>query len=166
MRGAMALESGSAFSSPEPEFENALPSRGRPLVTIGRTAGLAAEVVLGPALTEAVLQLIRSELQARLAPANAAQRSPWMTPPTVSRLTRVPVKTIRAWARDGRIPKRLKNCSPNPKQQKYIVNVEDVIAAAEQVGKTGAAGSEPLDAKERARARAQEILDARAAKGR
>ncbi len=86
-----------------------------------------------------------------------------MTTPAASRLTRVPVKTIRAWARDGRIPKRLKNRSADPKQQKYLVNVDDVVATAEQASAAvEAATAEPVDVQERAR----QILAARAAKGR
>jgi hypothetical protein len=119
------------------------------------------ELVLGPALLKAVLQVVRSELQARLAGPTPA-RTPWMTPPAASRVTRVPVKTIRAWVRDGRIPKRLKNRSADPKQQKYLVNVEDVIAAAEQPGFSGPAADTVTDVRERA----QQILAARAAKGR
>jgi hypothetical protein len=110
-----------------------------------------------------VLQLVRGELDVRLAPTVSVQPSRWMTPPAASRLTRVPVKTIRAWARGGRIPKRLKNLNADPKQQKYLVNVDDVIATAEQVSAAvEAAAGEPLNVQERAR----QILAARAAKGR
>ncbi len=72
------------------------------------------------------------------------------------------MKTIGAWARDGRIPKRLKNRSADPKQQKYLVNVDDVVAAAEASAAVHASVGEPLNVQERAR----EILAARAAKER
>ena len=75
-------------------------------------------------------------------------------------MTRVPVKSIRAWAREGRIPKRLKNRSADPKQQKYLVNVDDVVTVAQEAS-TPANTSQIDDLKERARARAQEILAAR-----
>jgi hypothetical protein len=125
--------------------------------------GTSPERVLGPALVHAMRQIVRGELEEWLAPAVSVQPSRWMTPPAASRLTRVPVKAIRAWAREGRIPKRLKNRSANPKQQKYLVNADDVVAAAEQArAAVDAAAGEPLNVQERAR----QILAARAAKGR
>ncbi len=125
--------------------------------------GPGPERVLGSVLMQAVLQIVRGELEERLTPAVSVQPSRWMTPPAASRLTGVPVKTIRAWARDGRIPKRLKNRSADPKQQKYLVNVDDVVAAAERVSAAvDAARGEPAKMQDRAR----EILAARAAKGR
>jgi hypothetical protein len=125
-------------------------------------SGLSPIHVLGPALAEAVLQLVRVELQARATPTTAPARSPWMTPPAASKLTRVPVKTIRSWVQDGRIRKRLKNRSPDPKQLKYLVNVEDVIAAAEAWTGSEAPPAQVNDVKEQAR----QFLAARAAKGR
>jgi hypothetical protein len=125
--------------------------------------GANPERVLGSVLVDALRQIVLGELEVRLTPAPSVQPSRWMTPPAASRLTRVPVKTIRAWARDGRIPKRLKNRSADPKQQKYLVNVDDVVAAAEQVSAAlHPAVGEPLNVQERAR----QILAARAAKGR
>jgi helix-turn-helix protein len=133
-----------------------------PELTALRGGGASPEGVLGSALVHALRQIVRGELDVRLTPAVSVQPSRWMTPPAASRLTRVPVKTIRAWARDGRIPKRLKNRSADPKQQKYLVNVDDVIAAAERVSAANATPGEQLNVRERAR----EILAARAAKGR
>ncbi len=125
--------------------------------------GASPEGVLGSALVHALRQIVRGELDVRLTPTVSVQPSRWMTPPAASRLTRVPVKTIRAWARDGRIPKRLKNRNADPKQQKYLVNVDDVVAIAEQANAAvEAAAGEPLNVQERAR----QILAARAAKGR
>ena len=125
-------------------------------------SGRASAHVLGPALAEAVLQLIRGELQARSIPANAPHRSPWMTPPSAAKATRVPVKTIRSWVQDGRIRKRLKNRSPDPKQLKYLVNVDDVVAAAEAWTGSEAPPTQVNDVREQAR----QILAARSAKGR
>jgi hypothetical protein len=108
--------------------------------------GPSPEGVLGSVLVHALRQIVRGELDVRLTPAFSVQPSRWMTPPAASRLTRVPVKTIRAWARDGRIPKRLKNRSADPKQQKYLVSVDDVVTTAEQVSASlDAACGEPLD---------------------
>lgn len=125
-----------------------------------------SEALLGSALVDVVRRLLREELEARVAEANRAPRSPWMTPPAAARLTRIPVKTIRAWARAGRIPKRIKNRAADPKQQKYLVNVDDVVAVAEQVAGAPAETSDKLELQKRAEERAAQVLAARAAKGR
>jgi hypothetical protein len=168
------LASADAIGRPgcAPRVARSRVDRRRPLVAAltlapGLTAipggGASPEGVLGSALVHALRQIVRGELEERFTPAVSVQPSRWMTPPAASRLTRVPVKTIRAWARHGRIPKRLKNRSADPKQQKYLVNVDDVIAAAEQVSAAvDATAGEPLNVQERAR----QILAARAAKGR
>ena len=135
-------------------------------LTALRGGGASPEGVLGSALVHALRQIVRGELDVRLTPAVSVQPSRWMTPPAVSRLTRVPVKTIRTWARDGRIPKRLKNRSADPKQQKYLVNVDDVVAVAEQVASAPAETSDKLELQQRAQERAAQVLAARAAKGR
>lgn len=135
--------------------------------SIGLAAKATPEALLGSALVDVVRRLLREELEARVAQANSAPRSPWMTPPAAARLTRIPVKTIRAWARAGRIPKRIKNRSADPKQQKYLVNVDDVVAVAEQVAGTPPETSDRLELQKRAEERAAEVLAARAAtKGR
>ena len=126
---------------------------------------VSPESALGSALVEIVRHVLRGELQARFS-ADAAPRSPWMTPPVAARHTRVPVKTIRAWARMGRIPKRLKNRSADPKQQKYLVNVDDVVAVAEQVAGAPAETSDRIELQQRAEERAAQVLAARAAKER
>jgi hypothetical protein len=125
-------------------------------------SGLSPVQVLGPALAEAVLQLVRRELQERATPMSAPPRSPWMTPPAASKLTRIPVKAIRSWVQDGRIRKRLKNRSADPKQLKYLVNVDDVVAAAE----AWTSREDPSAPKDDVREQARQILAARTAKGR
>jgi hypothetical protein len=134
-----------------------------PHVAALASAAMNPEIVLGSALIEVVRQVLRDELQARAA-ANEAPRSPWMTPPAAARLTRVPLKTIRAWARTNRIPRRVRNRSADPKQQKYLVNVQDVIAVAEQVGSAPPAEtSDKQEIQQRAQERAAQVLAARAA---
>lgn len=123
------------------------------------------DVALESVLVEFVRRAVRREM-ATQAEAVDVPRSSWMTPPAAARLTRVPVKTIRAWARAGRIPKRLKNRSADPKQQKYLVNTDDVIAVAEQVDGATAETSDRVELQDRARLRAAEVLAARAAKER
>lgn len=124
------------------------------------------EGVLGSALVLALRQIVRGELDERLTPTVSVQPSRWITPPAASRLTRIPVRTIRTWLRDGRIPKRLKNRSADPKQQKYLVNVDDVVAVAEQVARAPAETSYKLELQQHAQERAAQVLAARAAKGR
>ena len=122
---------------------------------------MTPEAALGSAIVEVVRQLLQHELTARLAALREGPRSPWMTPPSASRASGVPVKSIRAWVRAGSIPKRLRNASTDPKQQKYLVNIEDVVARAEQRADVGAVADG-----DRARIRAREILAAREMKGR
>jgi hypothetical protein len=128
--------------------------------------GVSPDALLGSALVEILRQLFRDELRARANAPEAAPPAPWVTPPVAARLTRIPVKTIRAWARTGRIPKRLKNRSVDPKQQKYLVNVEDVVAVAQQVAGAPVETSDKLELQQRAEERAARVLAARAAKGR
>ncbi|BDG06995.1 hypothetical protein [Anaeromyxobacter paludicola] len=60
----------------------------------------------------------------------AAQAGRWMTPPRAAKATGVPVKTIRELIASGRLQPRLKNRAAAPKQPKYLVNVDEVAAAA------------------------------------
>ena len=58
---------------------------------------MTPDLVLGPALIEAVRSLVRAELQAHVpALPPAPDRSPWMTPPAAAGRTVVPVRTIHA----------------------------------------------------------------------
>jgi hypothetical protein len=68
-----------------------------------------------------------------------------MTPPAASRASGVPVKSVRAWARNRLIPRRLKNTSTAPKQQKYLVNLNDVVAHAEQKRVADRGGEADID---------------------
>jgi hypothetical protein len=121
--------------------------------------GFSPEAAVGAAVIQTIRQIVREELAVRLDPPDTEPPSPWMTPPAASRATGVPVKSVRAWARNGLIPRRLKNTSTAPKQRKYLVNLDDVVAHAEQK-RTDRGGQADV---ERARVRAQEILAARAA---
>jgi len=55
----------------------------------------------------------------------------WVTPPRAASETGIPTRTIRAWALEGRVKKRVITKSANPKQAKFKVNVEEVKAVAE-----------------------------------
>jgi hypothetical protein len=124
-------------------------------------AGPSPEVVLGSMFAEFVRRLFKDEFSAQLATAPTPPPTPWMTPPVAARACGVPVKTIRAWVRAGRITKRLKNRSADPKQLKFLVNLDEVVAAAED---WSAASVESPG--ETVQDRARRILAARAGKGR
>lgn len=140
----------------------------RPVLQWARRAtplGSSPEAVLGSTLVEVVRRLLQDELQAQQHAASASPRSPWMTPPAAARASGVPVKSIRAWVRSGRLTSRVRNRSADPKQHKYLVNVDEVVAIAERAG--SARGTDDAgDFEARARLRAEEILAVRAAKGR
>lgn len=114
---------------------------------------MSPETLLGPALAGAVLELVRQELQRAAAPATPP-RSPWRTPPDAARELGVPVKAIRALVSSGRITSRLRNVAAEPKQRKYLVNIEEVAAALEDRGQAQPApagpSSRPIDLEERA----------------
>lgn len=94
---------------------------------------MSPDLILGPALAEAVRQVVREELAAvRSAQAPVAPASGWMTPPAAWKATGVPVKAIRELIRRGLITARLKNVGRDPKQRKYLVNVDEVKAMVEK----------------------------------
>jgi hypothetical protein len=113
---------------------------------------LSPELVLGSALLEVVRQVLHDAMQARAAAASAPPKSPWMTPPAAARLTQIPLRTIRAWAREGQVQKRIRNRSADAKQLKYLVNVDDVAAAAQRAVPQAEqdSGSKPSGLAERA----------------
>jgi hypothetical protein len=137
--------------------------RSRPLLPVGPSP----EIVLGSTLVEVMRRVLKDELSAQLEAVRAPPPTPWMTPPAAARASGVPVKSIRAWVRLGRIAKRLKNRSPSPKQEKYLVNVNEVVSTAERAASaaTVSASAVPADGLS-FQERATEILAARAARGR
>lgn len=116
---------------------------------------MSPDLVLGPALAEAVRELVRAELQRVTAPP-APARSPWMTPPSAARSLGVSVKAVRELIRDRRVVPRLRNASADPKQKKYLVHVDQVAAALEDHPARAAAvapltpGAPPIDLEARA----------------
>ena len=137
--------------------------RSRPLLPVGPSP----EIVVGSTLVEAVRRVLKDELSAHLEAVRAPPPTPWMTPPSAARASGVPVKTIRAWVRMGRLAKRLKNRSPSPKQEKYLVNVNEVVTAAERAASAATVNASAIPADGLSfQERATEILAARAARGR
>jgi hypothetical protein len=81
-----------------------------------------------------LLKLMALTVQQPPAPALRPEPLPlpgrWKTPPKASALSGLPVKAIRTMIVNRTISFRLRNCSAEPKQPKYLVNVDEVIAAA------------------------------------
>lgn len=94
---------------------------------------MSPEALLGPALADAVRDLVREELQRVAAPASPPL-SPWRTPPAAASYLGVPVKAVRALVVAGRVTARLRNANAEPKQKKYLVNVNEVAVALEVHG--------------------------------
>lgn len=118
-----------------------------------------AELLLGPALVEAVQLLIRAELHSH-ASLQPAEPDRWMTPPKAAKLVGIPVKEIYAGIHEGQIVPHLKNSCPTPKQPKYSVNVDEVIAYARRSGRRAS----PAEVQANISERASQILAERSAK--
>ena len=71
--------------------------------------------------------------------------SPWMTPPRASRQTGISAKTILSLIRIGRITPRLRNTSNRPKQRKYLVNIDEVVAVTRQADDVSALSASPSE---------------------
>jgi len=61
--------------------------------------------------------------------ATSTPGSRWVSPPTAARELGISSKTIRNLIMIGTIVPRLRNVVPNPKQRKYLVNIDEVAAA-------------------------------------
>jgi len=111
--------------------------------------------VLGPALAEAVRQLVREELQGAAAPASPAPPE-LLSPEEAARRFkgRPSADTIRALIHRGRIPRRLAGDAQDPTRPSYLVTLAEVLEALEALGKPATA-AEAVDL-EAARARARE----------
>lgn len=115
----------------------------------GAATGLVA--VLETAIRELVRQEVQVAVQALLkggTPAMADSR--WTTPPKAARASGVPVKSIRRMARDGRITPRFRNTDSNPRQPKYLVNLDEVEEAAGRVSRPAHSVSAPETIADRA----------------
>jgi hypothetical protein len=110
-------------------------------------AELAARI--GSAVLDAIRQVAREALPSSV-PAAAVPLSPWMTPPKAAAATGVPLKAIRGAIVDGRLTPRLRNAKADPKAPKYLVNVEEVVAAVRLGHAAPANESSPIDLAARA----------------
>jgi hypothetical protein len=95
----------------------------------GATIGLAIAADLQNLVARLVAEGLRTASAISPAPPARDRRAPearWMTPPNAARVTGVPLKTIRSFIKAHRIEARLRSSVANPKQRKYLVNVDEV----------------------------------------
>lgn len=66
----------------------------------------------------------------------------WMTPPAAARALSIPVKTVRALAREGRVEARFRNSNPESAHKKLLVNVDEVARAVSATRGSASAASD------------------------
>jgi hypothetical protein len=79
----------------------------------------------------AIRQIVREEVRAAMQDAPGAASSTtassrWVTPPVAARELGISDRLVRSLIRQGRIEPRLRNVDRNPRQQKFLVNVDEV----------------------------------------
>ncbi len=100
---------------------------------LSATIGLAIAADLQGLVARLVAEGLRTASAIPPAPPARDRRAPaarWKTPPNAARVTGVPLKTIRSFIKAHRIEARLRNSAANPKQRKYLVNVDEVARVA------------------------------------
>jgi hypothetical protein len=95
---------------------------------------------LATILEGTIREIVRQELKAVMADgrqprADEPLRGRWLTPPAAARQVGIPEKAVRAMIKERLIPHRLRNINPNPRQPKYIVDVDAVAAEAARVSR-------------------------------
>jgi len=119
----------------------------------GGTSGVAS--ILEGAIREMVRQEVRSAI-AGMVPDREPAAEAWMTPPAAARAVGISEKAIRRMIKKGAILARLRNIETNPRQPKFLVNVDAVSAEAERVSRVRYDGAEPQSlAQKAARIRAK-----------
>jgi hypothetical protein len=112
---------------------------------MGDTKGLLA--VLEVAIREIVRQEIQTAMQA---PTPDDRPSRWMTPPKAAREVGISEKAVRGMIKSRAIQPRLRNVDQSPLQPKYLVNVDQVAAAARHVSQAVHSLAEPESLADRA----------------
>jgi len=90
--------------------------------------------VLEVAIREVVRQEVQTAMQS-VAAGGATTTSRWMTPPKAARELGLSEKAVRAMIKSGAVQSRLRNVDQDPLQPKYLVNVDEVAAAAQHVSR-------------------------------
>ena len=102
---------------------------------------------LATILVGTIREIVRQELrdfqaQATTGGVPVTAESRWLTPPQAARQTGISAKTIRGLIKEGAIKPRSRNAHTNPKQKKYLVNIDEVTAvAARQLPTAGGAAA-------------------------
>ena len=99
----------------------------------GLRDGSGLATILEGTIREIVRQEVKAAMAEEVRP-RAGDLPPgrWLTPPAVARELGIPEKAVRAMIKAGVITPRLRNIDPNPRQPKYLVNVDAVAAEAER----------------------------------
>jgi hypothetical protein len=110
--------------------------------------------ILEGTIREIVRQEVSTALQAHQGTPLRPGRERWLTPPAAARQVGISEKAIRNMIRTGAIVPRLRNVDPNPRQPKYLVNVDDVTLVAQRPlppAEPAAHAAEQLDLEDHAR---------------
>ena len=99
----------------------------------GLRDGSGLATILEGTIREIVRQEVKAAMAEEVRP-RAGDLPPgrWLTPPAAARELGIPEKAVRAMIKAGVITPRLRNIDPNPRQPKYLVNVDAVAAEAER----------------------------------
>jgi hypothetical protein len=102
-------------------------------------------------LEVAIREIVRQEVQmAMQAPPLGDRSSRWMTPPKAAREVGISEKAVRGMIKSRAIQPRLRNVDQSPLQPKYLVNVDEVAAAAQHVSQSVHSLAEPESLADRA----------------
>ena len=131
------------FPMPEEPIRRREPSRPNVVGSRMRSGGRSQEDlkgltnILAATLMECFLEASRTELERIVTTMHPGDQvtsaGRWVTPPRAARETGIPVKSIRKMIQDRILPARRRNSSSNPRQAKYLVNVDEVAAEAERL---------------------------------
>ena len=101
---------------------------------------------LDSAIGELLREIVREEVKSAMATVarnrdEPPERGRWMTPPRAARELGISEKAVRSMIRTGLVVPRLRNIAANPKQPKYLVNVDEVALASERFTPSGSASA-------------------------
>lgn len=99
-----------------------------------------AEVFVA-AVRTMVKEEVQSALRVHVSHEPVPAKGRWMTPPQAARHVGVPTRTIYRMIHSEEISFRLKNVDENPRQRKFLVNVDEVAAAVERRARGAAKAS-------------------------
>jgi hypothetical protein len=89
-------------------------------------------MIMEATIREVVRQEVSAALRERPGSPGSATRASWMTPPAAARQVGISEKAVRMMIKRGTLTTRLRNVEVDPRQPKYLVNVDEVAAAAQR----------------------------------